>query len=99
MKLKNPAAKIGTVGLSAVVFASLWGWIASRAPVDTEEGAVVGAGPTSVTQRVYIVRTQNADGTVSERIVPEAEALAVQRTVTAAQSAPAPQPVARSRGS
>jgi hypothetical protein len=94
MNLKNPAAKIGTVGLSAIVFASLWGWIAERGSgAGAGEYDAVSAAPTSVAQRVYIVRTQDANGTVTERIVSEAEAIAAQA------AAAAPQPVARSRGS
>jgi hypothetical protein len=98
MQLKHATAKFITVTLSTMLFATLWGWIAAArddAPVSSDDtassalGLTAAATPETVVRRMMVVRTHNADGTITEQVVPETE-----------YAPPAArQPVARSRGS
>lgn len=110
MKVKHLTAKLSALTLSALLFALLWGWIAStrvedqsatapalQASAPAQLAPVAAAPPPTpetVIRRMVVVRTRNADGTVTERVVPETEYV----PATAPQPV-APQPVARSRGS
>jgi hypothetical protein len=105
MKTKNAAAKIGAVALSTMAFTTIWGWIAAagtqnNAPSTSEQAVlapdVPAPTPETVIRRMIVVRTTNADGTVTQRIVPESDYSVEQ---AARVSAEASRPVARSRGS
>jgi len=114
MKMKHATAKISTLTLSALVFALAWGWIAaSRGQDDAAQEAQASAPaalgpvaaappptPETVIRRIVVVRTRNADGTVTEQVVPETEYIPPTASKPQAPTQKqAPQPVARSRGS
>lgn len=109
MKVKHLTAKLSALTLTALLFAMLWGWIAATRVEDQSATPALQASapaqlapvaaappptPETVIRRMVVVRTRNADGTVTERVVPETEYVP-----TTAPEPVAPQPVARSRAS
>jgi hypothetical protein len=91
--VKNPAAKLTTLALSTVAFGALWGWIASRQPEAGEAEGFAATTAAPVVRRIFVVRVQNPDGSVTERVVSESEFQQTQAQVAA------PEPITRSSGS